>query len=37
VMSGDSVRVELTNPSSPCKLQDPDDPSAQFIISPMVL
>ena len=37
VMSGDSVRVELTSSSNPCKLQDPDDPSAQFIISPMVL
>ena len=37
VMSGDSVSVELSSPNSPCKLQDPDDPSAQFIISPMVL
>lgn len=37
VMSGDSVRVELSNPSSPCLLRDPDDPSAQFVISPMVL
>jgi len=37
VMSGDEVRVELSSPSSPCLLRDSQDPTAQYVISPMVL
>ena len=37
VMSGDEVRIELSSPNSPCLLRDSQDPTAQYVISPMVL